>query len=321
MCALLRYAKISLANRKVLILGTGGTSKTAVAVAKHLGAREIIKASRTAKEYAVSYEEAYAHHADAEIIINTTPVGMFPNIQACPIDIDRFPCLAGVADAIYNPLRSQLVSHALKKGISAIGGLYMLVAQAALASEKFIDRPIAEETIEKVYQTLLTNKENIVLIGMPGCGKTTIGRRVAQALGRNFLDIDEAIVKRIGMTIPEYFEKFGENAFRDVESSVIAEEVAPLTSTIIATGGGAVLRPENVKSLKRNGKLYFLNAHVNRLQASDSRPLADTKAKIEALYRERLPIYRAAADVTVPDMAAAAEEADYILHKRMEMIL
>ena len=315
MCALLRYAGISLTDKKVMILGTGGTSKTAVAVANALGAREIIKVSRTVRENAISYEDAYTYHTDTQIILNTTPVGMFPHIHACPIDIDRFPHLSGVADAIYNPLRTRLITRALEKGIPAIGGLYMLVAQAALASEKFIDRPISEETIEAVYKTILRSKENVVLIGMPGCGKTTIGRGVAKALGREFFDTDAAIVKRIGMTIPEYFETYGEASFREVEAAVIAEEMAPLTSAVIATGGGAVLRAENVENLKRNGRILFLDRPLAEIRPSATRPLSLDREALKKRYRERYPIYSSVCDIKIETSPIRHENVNIILEK------
>jgi len=315
MCALLSFAGISLQGKKVLILGTGGTSKTAAAVAAHLGAKEALKVSRSPKDGAVSYEEAYACHADAEIIINTTPVGMYPSIHACPIDIDRFPSLCGVADAIYNPLRSELVCRAQAKGIPAIGGLYMLVAQAALACEKFIDCEIKEDKILSVYQAVLAGKENIVLTGMPGCGKSTIGKAVAAALGRDFFDTDDAIVKRIGMSIPEYFAAHGEAAFRQVEAEVIAEEMAHLTSAVIATGGGAVLRADNVAELKRNGRLYFLDRPLDQIRPTASRPLSSNRAALEQRHRERHPIYTATCDVHIHTSPIRAENVRIILEK------
>ena len=319
MKALLQKAGIGVAGKKVLILGTGGTSRTARVVCEDLQAAEILVVSRQKRENAITYEEALAHHTDAQVILNTTPCGMYPDCDSSPIQLDPFFRLEGVMDAVYNPLKTNLILQAEQRGAKAIGGLYMLVMQAVAAVEIFLDTTIESDEADRVYAKIHAQKENIVLIGMPGSGKSTVGRMLSLP-GFSFTDTDEEVEKRCGMTIKDLIHEKGEAFFRDLEAAVI-RDVSSTGGQIIATGGGAVLRPENVKSLKRNGKLYFLNAHVNRLQASDSRPLADTKEKIEALYRERLPIYRAAADVTVADMAAAAEEAAYILHKRMEMIL
>ncbi|MBO5109260.1 MAG: AAA family ATPase [Clostridia bacterium] len=315
MCSLLDYAGISLHGRKVLILGTGGTSKTAWAVAEALGAKEVYKVSRTAKDGAITYEDAYALHGDAEIILNTTPVGMYPNIYASPIDIDRFPALCGVADAIYNPLRSELIQRAEAKEIPAVGGLYMLVAQAALACEKFIGGKISRETIEQVYRQIHRSKENIVLTGMPGCGKTTTGRELAQKLGWKFIDTDDAILARIGMSIPEYFAAHGEAAFRQVEAQVIAEEIAPLTSAVIATGGGAILRAENVVNLKRNGCIFFLDRPLEQIRPTVSRPLSMDRQALEKRYQERYPIYSSTCDVHIHTSHIRRENVNTILEK------
>jgi shikimate dehydrogenase len=191
----------------------------------------------------------------------------------------------------------------------------MLVAQAALASEKFINQPTSDKTIERVYEQILKSKENIVLTGMPGCGKTTIGRRVAKALGRSFIDTDEAIVKRIGMSIPEYFEKYGEAAFRDVESAVIAEEIAPLTAAVIATGGGAVLRSENVENLKQNGRILFLDRPLEQIRPTASRPLSSDRTALEMRHRERYPIYVSTCDLRMPTSPIRAENVNMILEK------
>lgn len=313
MCSLLDFAGISLKDKKVLILGTGGTSKTATAVAEALGARAVVKVSRTAKDGAITYEEAYRTHTDAQVLLNTTPVGMYPNIHACPIDLSCFPALDGVADAIYNPLRSELVAQAQTRGIPAIGGLYMLVAQAALACEKFIDTSVSADTIREVYGKILAGKENLVLTGMPGCGKTTIGRRVAAALGRPFLDTDDAILRRIGMSIPEYFAKYGEAAFREVEAAVIAEEVAPLTEAVIATGGGAVLRATNVAELKRNGRILFLDRPLDQIRPTASRPLSSDREALERRHKERYPIYCSTCDIRMETSPIREENVKRIL--------
>ena len=318
MKALLQKAGIGITGKKVLILGTGGTSRTARVVCTDLGAAEILEVSRTKGEGAVTYEEAIAHHADAQVILNTTPCGMYPDCDASPICLDPFFRLEGVMDAIYNPLKTNLILQAEERGVKAEGGLYMLVMQAVAAVEIFLDTTIEPAQAHRVYAKIHAQKENIVLIGMPGSGKSTVGRMLSLP-GFSFTDTDEEIEKRCQMTIKGLIRERGEAFFRDLESTVI-RDVSSTGGQVIATGGGAVLRPENVKSLKRNGKLYFLNASPDRLHASSHRPLADTKEKIEALYACRLPIYRAAADVTVADMETAAEEAAYILQKRMEMI-
>lgn len=315
MKALIEKIGIDLQGKKVLILGTGGTSKTAQAVAKDLGASEIFVVSRNKKEHCITYEEA-TNHPDTEVILNTTPSGMYPHCDEKPIDISFFPCLQGVVDAVYNPLCSNLVLEAKRKGIKAEGGLYMLVMQAVVAVEKFLDTKIPKETADRVYHSILLSKENIVLTGMPGCGKSTVGK-LLNIDGFQLIDTDWEIEKRCGCTIKELIAQKGEPYFRDLESEVI-REVSSNSSRIISTGGGAVLREENVDCLKRNGKLFFLNASVERLKTSEDRPLSDTAEKLKNLYSKRLEIYQATADVVVPDRETPEEEAEYIAAKRLE---
>lgn len=298
MCALLEHAKIDVRDKKVLILGTGGTSKTSAAVVKALGACEIIKVSRTPGAEAVTYDEAYMKHSDAEIIINTTPVGMFPNIYKSPIDLAHFKSLRGVVDAIYNPLRSELVMDATDRGIAATGGLYMLVAQAKRASEIFINRSHADSELDRVYSKILRSKKNIVLSGMPGCGKSTVGKMLADTLSRELIDTDELIVAKAGMPIKDIFDKFGETYFRNIELEVI-KEASSRTGAIISTGGGAVLREENVWKLKKNGRIYFIDRPLNSLIPTDDRPLSSTAEAIEKRYNERYSVYTATADVII----------------------
>jgi shikimate dehydrogenase len=290
---------LDLTDKKVLIFGTGGTSRTAFAVAKHGGAKQILKFSRTAKEGALSYDDLLLH-TDADIIINTTPAGMYPHDEGCPLPegltLSHFPHLSGVVDAIYHPLRTELVMQALALGIPATGGLPMLVAQAAAATERFLDCRIDADVVASVIAEVQSSKENIVLVGMPGCGKTTVGRLLADRLDRPLLDTDEAIARRVG-SIPDYILTHGEAAFRELEAEVIREDIARESGVIIATGGGAVLRDENVRRLKRNGRLVFLDRPLSALMATPDRPLSSDPDALRRRYEERYDRYCAVADV------------------------
>ena len=317
MKALIERLGIDPSGKKALILGTGGTSKTACAVAADMGACEVLVVSRSKKEGCITYDEALTLHNDASVIINTTPVGMYPDCEAKPIDIESFDSLCGVVDAIYNPLCTNLVLDAKAKGIKAAGGLYMLVMQAVVAVERFLDTAIAKEVADKVYEDILSAKENIVLTGMPGSGKSTVGRLIGLE-GYTFIDTDEEIEKRCRCTIGELIANKGEKYFRDIETEVI-RDISSQGCRIISTGGGAVLREENIRSLKRNGRIYFIDAKLSRLQATEDRPLSDTADKLIRLYNERIDVYRATADVVVPDMDEARSEAEYILASRREL--
>ena len=319
MKALIEKIGIDFASKKVLVLGTGGTSKTAQVVAKDMGASDILVVSRNKKDSCITYEEAINRHSNADVIINTTPSGMYPDCDSKPIDISVFTSLEGVVDAVYNPLTTNLVSDAKKRGIKAECGLYMLVMQAAFAVEKFLDTEITKETADNVFRDILSSKENIVLTGMPGSGKSTVGN-LLKIDCFEFVDTDAEIEKRCGCTIKELISTKGEKYFRDLESEVI-RDASSESSRIISTGGGAILREENVNCLKRNGKLFFINASLERLQATDDRPLSDTYEKLKKLYSERLGLYQSTADVIVPDMATPEAEAEYILTKRLERIL
>ena len=295
MTALIKKTGAEFKNKKVLILGTGGTSKTAYAVAKSLGAAVVIKAGRTGKDGSLTYEEIYKNHTDAEIIINTTPCGMFPENGGIPIDISRFDRLEAVIDAIYNPLRSRLVLEAKKRGVIAEGGLYMLVAQAVAAAELFTGKKYGGELTDGIYKELLEEQTNIVLIGMPGSGKTTIGRTLAKKLEREYADTDEYIVNGQQKPITEIFSGRGEEYFRDLESDAV-KDISSRHGLVISTGGGCVLRRENVDYLKQNGIIFFLDRSPDMLIPTSSRPLADSTEKIKKLYEKRIDIYTAAAD-------------------------
>ncbi|MBO5050764.1 MAG: shikimate dehydrogenase [Clostridia bacterium] len=290
---------VPLAGRTVLILGSGGTAKTANAVCRARGAAEIITVGRTAREGVVSYEEAYAHYAHASYIINATPVGMYPNEDACPIDVTRFPHLAGLCDAIYNPLRTDLVQAARARGIPAEGGLYMLVAQAVHAVSIFTGKPVSREEAERVFYAVQQEKENIYLIGMPGSGKSTVGRALAAAMNRPFYDSDDEIVQADGRDIPTIFAEEGEQAFRDLEAAAIARLSQGVRGGVIATGGGAILRAENLHRMRRGGRIYFLDRALEHIRPTSDRPLSSNEDALARRYRERYPLYCAAADVRV----------------------
>ena len=319
MQALIQRVGLELCGKKVLVLGTGGTGKTARAVAEDMGAAEILTVSRRADNGCVTYDEVTKVHSDAQIIINTTPVGMYPDCEGSPIDVSAFPRLEGVIDAIYNPLRTNLVLEARERGIKAEGGLYMLVMQAVVAVEKFLDTEIQKDAADRVFASILASKENVVLTGMPSSGKSTVGK-LLHLDGYTFIDTDEEIEKRCGCTVRELIETKGEAYFRDLETQVV-RDVSSESCCVISTGGGAILRSENVKYLKRNGKIFFINAEMKRLCATSDRPLSNTSDKIERLFEERKEIYHSTADAVVPDMETPDGEAEYILAKRMELIL
>ena len=311
LCALIKRNGIEVKGKKALVLGSGGTSKTANAVLQHLGASEILTVSRAKKDGFITYGEAKMHHNDAEIIINATPSGMYPNIDGSAVDVTDFPNLSGVVDAVYNPLRSKLVTDARNKGIKAIGGLYMLVAQGAHAAEKFTGQSVSDEKIEAVYKSLVLEKQNIVLVGMPGCGKSTIGKILAHDLNMNFVDSDEEIVKKTGKTIPQIFSEIGESGFRKIESEVISE-IAKLSHTVIASGGGAVLDENNTRLLSYNGRIYFLDRPLSSIEATSDRPLSSSRADLEKRYNERYDIYCACADIHLECTDFAEENAEKI---------
>lgn len=298
--ALLIHNGVSVRNKKVLILGSGGTSDTAYNVVTGLNAKEAIKVSRTKKDGFVTYDEAARLHSDADVIINATPVGMYPDDDGVPVNIGLFPSLSAVIDAIYHPLRTNLVSDAENRGIKACGGLYMLVAQAVYAAALFENKKPDENLIDDVYWKILNDKRNIVLIGMPSSGKTTIGKALAARMGKRFADTDELIVGTTGKSIPEIFEEEGEKVFREIEKKVICD-IAVNDGTVIATGGGVILDEKNVLALKRNGVIVYLDRKIDNLIATDSRPLSSNVDDLKKLYDKRKPLYEKYAEITIDD--------------------
>jgi shikimate dehydrogenase len=303
---MLRRADISLAGKKVLILGSGGASLTAQAAARREGAREVVVVSRSGPD---NYENLPQRHGDAEVLVNTTPVGMWPDMAGRPVDLLAFPDMEAVADVIYNPGRTGLLLQAKKGGLRRTGGLPMLVAQAKRAEELFFDKAIPDGETENIIAQLWRDRTNLVLVGMPGCGKTTVGRALARLSGKPFVDLDERIVDSAGASIPEIFAQEGEETFRHLESLVL-DDVCTQDGQVIATGGGAVLQAENRAAMRRTGRVYFLRRALEELP-TDGRPLSQ-KGSLEEMYRARKPLYSAAADVVIDNNVALEETAELI---------
>ena len=297
---------ISLSGKRVLILGSGGTSKTARLAARRLDAGSVTVVSRRGE---VNYDNVYECCKDAEVIINTTPVGMYPNVGISPIDLSRFPKLSAVADVVYNPQKTRFLRDAEELGIPSVGGLYMLAAQGARAAEAFLGEKLSDEVIEAAVKSVSNTLSNIILIGMPGSGKSTVGKLVAEALSRPFVDTDEEIEKRYGAPRTIITEK-GEAAFREIEMQVVAD-VAKQSGLVIATGGGVVEREENKVSLSQNGKIYLIERSL-ALLATDGRPLSKN---VSELYERRKDKYDAFADEKVENDDTAEKTAEKLIEK------
>lgn len=281
---------IEVKGKKALVLGTGGASVTAQAVLRNLGASEVVVISRKGED---NYENI-AKHADAEIIANTTPVGMYPNNGKAAVDLTQFPKLSGVLDVVYNPARTALLLQAEKLGIPCAGGLYMLVSQAKRSCELFTGKSIPDSEIDRIERVLSHQMQNIVIIGMPGSGKTAVSTMLAERLGRKILDTDTIVSEKAGMTIPEIFAAQGEAGFRKLETEATAE-VGKLSGNIISTGGGVVTVADNYELLHQNGVIVWIERDTNKL-ARDGRPIS-LSSDLNELYAARLPLYERFADI------------------------
>ena len=310
--SLARQAGIDPAGGRVLILGTGGAARTAHAVMEDLGAAEILHTTRQPGGLAAA--DAARLYPDTAVIVNATPVGMRPDDTGAPIHLSGFSRLRGVLDVVYNPLRTRLVLQAQALGIPAAGGLWMLAAQAVYAAALFQDIPADPARIRLAYEWLLARKQNLVLIGMPTCGKTTVGRRLSEKTGRPFYDTDEILSARLGMAPGEYITRCGEAAFRAAESALVAE-LTRLEGAVIATGGGTVLDPGNVQALKGSGQLVFLDRQLALLTPAPDRPLSADPEALARLYEARRPVYLAAADRTVNADGAPQAVANAVLQE------
>ena len=281
---------IEVKGKKALVLGTGGASVTAQAVLKKLGASEVVVISRRGED---NYENI-AKHADAEIIANTTPVGMYPNNGKAAVDLAQFPKLSGVLDVVYNPARTALLLQAEKLCIPCAGGLYMLVSQAKRSCELFTGNSIPDSEIDRIERVLSHQMQNIVIIGMPGSGKTAVSTMLAERLGRKIFDTDTIVSEKAGMTIPEIFAARGEAGFRKLETEATAE-VGKLSGNIISTGGGVVTVADNYELLHQNGVIVWIERDTNKL-ARDGRPIS-LSSDLNELYAARLPLYERFADI------------------------
>lgn len=281
---------IEVKGKKALVLGTGGASVTAQAVLKNLGASEVVVISRRGED---NYENI-AKHADAEIIANTTPVGMYPNNGKAAVDLAQFPKLSGVLDVVYNPARTALLLQAQKLCIPCAGGLYMLVSQAKRSCELFTGKSIPDSEIDRIERVLSHQMQNIVIIGMPGSGKTAVSTMLAERLGRKIFDTDTIVSEKAGMTIPEIFAAQGEAGFRKLETEATAE-VGKLSGNIISTGGGVVTVADNYELLHQNGVIVWIERDTNKL-ARDGRPIS-LSSDLNELYAARLPLYERFADI------------------------
>lgn len=293
---MVKKSGIGLENKKVMILGTGGASKTAIYCSKLLGARELVVIGIEDNN-----PETLALHKDTEVIINCTPVGMKPNYLKSPVELSDFPACEGVIDVIYNPLRTKLIMDAEKAGLKAIGGLVMLTAQAKKAHEYFFDTEVSDDFSLECAQKLWKENENIVLVGMPGSGKTTVGKVLAKMSGREYIELDEEIVKSAGKPIPEIFAAVGEDGFRKIESQV-TREASGKNGVIIITGGGVVTRDENYYPLHQNSRIYEIKRGLELL-ATDGRPLsAGGGERLVKMYETRKPMYERFADASVENL-------------------
>ena len=290
---------------KILVLGNGGVAPTIRTALADMGAENIITVSRSGENNYVNLRR----HFDAKLIVNATPLGMYPNNGAAAVDLRQFPCCECVLDPVYNPARTRLMLDAEKLGINSCGGLYMLVEQAVNACRLFTGKVISPERTEEVYEIMSIKMLNVALIGMPGCGKTSVGEKLAALSGRPFADIDAEIEKRIAMSIPEYFSLHGESAFREVETEVLAE-LSKRSGLVIACGGGVVTRSENYGLLHQNSTIVYIKRGLDELP-SEGRPLSLAHSPA-ALAEKRLPLYEAWCDISADNSGSIADAANSI---------
>ena len=296
---LARAHGVDFGGRTVLVLGTGGTSRTVTAAAKAGGAKEVLYASRAGGPGTLDYSRAAARQ-EVQVVVNTSPAGMYPEVESCLLDPAAFPQLEAVLDVVYNPFKTELVQRAGELGVTAAGGLEMLVAQAVYAARLFTGQEIPEKCIDPVFRSIWADRANIVLVGMPSSGKTTIGRMLAKALDKRFVDLDAEIERASGQSVPSIFETQGEAGFRRWEQRVTGR-FAKESGQVLSCGGGVVKTATNVRALRRNGVVLFIDRPVEALAVGGSRPLSSSMEALRTMEAQRRPLYRAAADAVVPN--------------------
>ncbi|MBQ8769087.1 MAG: shikimate kinase [Oscillospiraceae bacterium] len=302
---MLRSSGLDVAGRKVLVLGSGGASNTAVAVLREQGA-DVVVISRGGENHYGNLQL----HSDAAVIVNATPVGMYLNVDQSPVGLAAFPALEGVLDLIYNPARTKLLLDAENRGIVACNGLEMLVAQAKESAEWFTGKAISDDFVTAIHRELKNQMENIILVGMPGSGKSTVGKRLAEMTGKTFVDADAYLVEKAGRSIPDIFADTGEAGFRTLETEVLAE-LGKQSGLILATGGGCVTQARNLPLLHQNGTMFWLQRDISILPV-DGRPLSQT-TKLEEMYAIRKPMYERFADYTIDNNSDPASAAQTIV--------
>ena len=297
--SMLKRSTLDVRGKKVLVLGSGGASVTATAVMAEMGATVVVISRSGQNNYANLHL-----HCDAVVIVNTTPVGMYPDVGNSPVDLNLFPALEGVLDVIYNPACTQLLLDAQARGLITQNGLWMLVAQAKESAEWFTQKAIPDDVIPEIHKALRRKMENTVLIGMPGCGKSTIGKLLAQQLGKTFVDADQQIEEAAGKTIPQIFSGSGEDGFRKIETQVLSE-LGKQSGLVIATGGGCVTKPENYPLLHQNGCIYWIKRDIDLLPTV-GRPLSES-CELSEMYRIRKPLYKRFSDRIIDNNANVAD--------------
>lgn len=302
--SMVEQSGLQIAGKKCLVFGSGGVSRPAAAALKELGGNVTVISHRE------NIPENLVQHADAAVVVNATPVGMYPNVGTSPVDLGLFPQLEGVLELIFNPARTRIMLDAEQRGLTAMNGLWMLVAQAKEASEWFTESTIADDVIHSIHAVLCRQMENIILIGMPGSGKSTIGRLLSEKTGHKFVDADEEIIRLAGRSIPEIFAQDGEDAFRDWETKALAE-LGKQSGLIIATGGGCVTKERNYPLLHQNGEIFWIRRDLSELP-TDGRPLSQ-QGKLSEMYRIREPMYNAFKDRVIDNDGTPEDAVNRIL--------